>query len=158
MTARKSISFVARIQSVDKQVAAVSFPTDSPGARAHKAEEIRKHYSVVGPLAFLHVHLIDNRSDFLARLNLKIRQEGDNYVLEVFGAVATANTIAYISELIDPISLFLGLSRQELTGQALKYLLFGEGEVGLMVYTILVRYWNWTPEEDVRPLLFLMSE
>jgi len=112
----------------------------------------------VGPLAFLHVHLIDNRSDFLARLNLKIWQEGDNYVLEVFGAVATANTIAYISELIDPISLFLGLSRQELTGQALKYLLFGEGEVGLMVYTILVRYWNWTPEEDVRPLLFLMSE
>jgi hypothetical protein len=31
-------------------------------------------------------------------------------------------------------------------------------EVGLMVYAILVRYWNWTPEEDVRPLIFLMSE
>ena len=29
--------------------------------------------------------------------------------------------------------------------------LFGEGETGLMVYAILLRYWEWTPEEDVRP-------
>ena len=43
-------------------------------------------------------------------------------------------------------------------GQALRYLLFGEGETGLMVYTILLRYWKWTPEEDVRPLIFLMSD
>jgi len=42
--------------------------------------------------------------------------------------------------------------------QAIRYLLFGEGETGLMVYTILLRYWDWTPEEDVRPLIFLMSE
>jgi len=27
-----------------------------------------------------------------------------------------------------------------------------------MVYTILLRYWHWTPEEDVRPHIFLMSE
>jgi hypothetical protein len=40
-------------------------------------------------------------------------------------------------------------------GQAVRYLLFGEGETGLMVYTILLRYWDWTPEEDVRPLIFL---
>ena len=26
------------------------------------------------------------------------------------------------------------------------------------VYTILRRYWDWTPEEDVRPLTFLMSD
>ena len=37
-------------------------------------------------------------------------------------------------------------------------LLFGEGETGLIVYTILLRYWQWTPEEDVRPLIFLMSD
>jgi hypothetical protein len=23
---------------------------------------------------------------------------------------------------------------------------------------ILLRYWDWTPEEDVRPLIFLMSD
>ena len=27
-----------------------------------------------------------------------------------------------------------------------------------MVDTILLRYWDWTPEEDVRPLIFLMSD
>lgn len=42
--------------------------------------------------------------------------------------------------------------------QSLKYLLWGEGEVGISVYTILIRYWDWTPEDDVRPRIFLMSE
>jgi hypothetical protein len=27
-----------------------------------------------------------------------------------------------------------------------------------MVYTILLRYWEYTPEDDVRPYIFLMSE
>jgi hypothetical protein len=27
-----------------------------------------------------------------------------------------------------------------------------------MVYAILLRYWEWTTEEDVRPLIFLMSD
>ena len=26
------------------------------------------------------------------------------------------------------------------------------------VYTILLRYWAWTPEEDVRPFIYLMSD
>jgi hypothetical protein len=43
-------------------------------------------------------------------------------------------------------------------GQALSYLLFGEGETGIMVYRILVKYWEWTEEDDLRPLIFLMSE
>ena len=42
--------------------------------------------------------------------------------------------------------------------QASRYLLFGEGEIGLVVYTILLRYWDWTLEEDVRPRIFLMSD
>ncbi len=77
---------------------------------------------------------------------------------EVYGAIAIANTIAYVSECIDPISIFLGLTRRDLMAQAVRYLFFGEGETGLMVYTILLRYWEWTPEEDVRPLIFLMSD
>jgi hypothetical protein len=43
--------------------------------------------------------------------------------------VAIANTIAFISEAIDPISIFLSLTRRGLTGQAI-----------------------------VRPLIFLMSD
>ena len=69
-----------------------------------------------------------------------------------------ANTIAYVSEAIDPISIVLGLTRRDLMGQALRFLLFGEGETGLMVYAILLTYWDWTPEEDVRPRIFLMSD
>jgi hypothetical protein len=143
---------------VGKKVNAVPSRTDSPDARMRKAQEIRKYYDIKGPLAFIHVSLTDNRSDFLARLKLKIRREGDDFVIGLSGAVAVANTIAYLSELIDPISLFLGLSRQNLMAQSARYLIFGEGEVGLMVYKILLRYWDWTPEDDVRPLIFLMSE
>ena len=60
--------------------------------------------------------------------------------------------------MLDPISIFLGLTRLNLVTQALKYLFLGEGETGLMVYMILQRYWEWTPEDDVRPLIFLMSD
>jgi hypothetical protein len=69
-----------------------------------------------------------------------------------------ANTIAYVSELIDPRTIFLGLARLNLMRQAFMYVFWGEGEVGILVYTILVRHWEMTPEEDVRPLIFLVSE
>jgi hypothetical protein len=28
----------------------------------------------------------------------------------------------------------------------------------VLVYQILLRYWAWTPEEDVKPRIFLMSD
>jgi hypothetical protein len=87
-----------------------------------------------------------------------VHKVGDDYVIDVHGAVSVANTIAYISELIDPIRLFLSLTGENQMTQALRYLLWGEGEVGLMVYKILLRYWQWTPEDDVRPIIFLMSD
>ena len=111
--------------------------------------EIARHFKVPGPFLFLHVNLLDNRSEFAAPLDVKLWQENGDYVAEVYGAVAIANTIAFASEAIDPISIFLSLTRRGLTGQAIRYLLFGEGETGLMVYAILLRYWEWTPEEDV---------
>jgi hypothetical protein len=52
----------------------------------------------------------------------------------------------------------LGLTISNKMAQSFKYLLWGEGEVGVLVYEILVRYWESTPEDDVRPLIFLMSE
>jgi len=101
---------------------------------------------------------LDNRSEFLAPIQVRVWQERDDYVIEVNGAIAIANTIAYISELVDPISIFLGLTRQNLMTQSFRFMLFGEGETGLLVYAILLKYWKSTPEEDVRPLIFLMSE
>ena len=141
-----------------KKVHLVPVPSSSAETRAKKRAEIVRHYGVRGPFLFLHVNLLDNRSEFSAPLEVILSKEGDDYVGEVFGAIAIANTIAYVSEAIDPKSIFIGLTRRDLMAQAVRYLLFGEGETGLMVYTILLRYWDWTPAEDVRPLIFLMSD
>ncbi|MFN8547737.1 MAG: hypothetical protein U0527_07130 [Candidatus Eisenbacteria bacterium] len=141
-----------------RKVNLVPLARSKANARRRKEQEIRRHYQVQGPMAFVHVDLVDNRSEFLAPVRLRVRQEGNNYVIDVTGAVAIANTIAYISELIDPKSIFLGLTRKSLMSQSFRYLLWGEGETGLMVYQILLRYWDWTPEDDLRPLIFLMSE
>jgi hypothetical protein len=156
-----------------KKVCLIPLARNTPYTLARKTKEIRAHYKINDPLAFLHVTLHDDRSEFLSGLRLRVRLatghrglmdhimnrlvEGEDYVIEVEGAVALANTIAYLSELINPTSLFLGLTRKSMIGQALSYLLFGEGETGIMVYRILVKYWEWT-EDDVRPLIFLMSE
>src|SRR5262245_35448673 len=141
-----------------KRVHLVPIPSSGADARREKRAEIVRHYNVRGPFLFLHVNLLDNRSEFSAPLEVRLRKEDEDYVGEVFGAIAIANTIAYLSEVLDPISIFIGLTRRELMSQAIRYLLFGEGETGLMVYTILLRYWEWTPEDDVRPLIFLMSD
>ena len=94
----------------------------------------------------------------MAPLKIEMEREGEDYIVKVSGAIAIANTIAYISELIDPIAVFLGLTRRSLVTQSLKFLLLGEGESGLLVYQILLRYWEFTPEDDVRPYIFLMSD
>ena len=141
-----------------KKVHLVPIKTASDEARRRKKAELARHYRVQGPFLFLHVNLLDNRSEFQAPLEASLRNEGDDYVAEIYGAIAIANTIAFISEAIDPVSIFVGLTRRGLMTQAFRYLMFGEGETGLMVYTILLRYWDWTPEEDVRPLIFLMSD
>ena len=145
-------------EATGKKVHLVPVATSSAQTRERKRAEIVRYYNVRGPFLFLHVHLLDNRSEFSAPLEVSLRKEGDDYVAEVFGAIAIANTIAFVSEILDPISIFIGLTRRSLMAQAGRYLLFGEGETGLMVYTILLRYWDWTPDDDVRPLIFLMSD
>lgn len=141
-----------------KKVHLVPIRSSSPEARERKRAEVIKHYKVCGPFLFLHVNLLDNRSEFSSPLEVTLRKEDADYVAEVYGAIAIANTIAYVSEAIDPISIFIGLTRRDLMAQAVRYVFLGEGETGLMVYTILLRYWDWTSEEDVRPLIFLMSD
>jgi hypothetical protein len=139
-------------------VTIVPVRTSTSEAHAAKAKEIHKYYQQHATFAFLTVNLIDNRSEFFAPLRLRVEKENEHYVINVSGANSVANTIAFISELIDPVSIFLTLTRKNQMTQALRFLLFGEGEIGLMVYTVLLRYWEWTPEEDVRPLIFLMSD
>ncbi|HUS08170.1 MAG TPA: hypothetical protein VMZ52_17840 [Bryobacteraceae bacterium] len=141
-----------------KKVNLVPVRTASEDQCHCKRNEIRNHYNVRGSLAFVNVNLIDNRSEFFAPLQVRVTRTGEDYIIEVSQAIAIANTIAYISEMLDPISIFLGLTRLNPMNQALRYLLFGEGETGIMVYTILLRYWAWTPEDDVRPLIFIMSD
>jgi len=41
------------------------------------------------------------QGNFSAPLDVSLRKEGGDYVGEVFGAIAIANTIAYVSEAID---------------------------------------------------------
>jgi len=143
---------------VGKKVHLVPVKTNTAEARARKRAELLKHYRAQGPFLFVHIELLDNRSEFSAPLEFHMVKEGSDYVGTVYGAIAIANTLAFISELIDPISIFIGLTRNNLMRQAFRYLLFGEGETGLMLYTILLSYWKWTPEDDVRPMIFLMSD
>jgi hypothetical protein len=141
-----------------KKVNLVPQRTNTAEARARKAAELQKYYALTHPVAFIHVNLVDNRSEFFAPVQVRVRKERENFVIEVAGAIAIANTIASVSEFIDPISIFLGLTRQNLMSQSFRFLLWGEGETGMLVYTILLKYWESTPEDDVRPLIFLMSE
>ncbi len=128
--------------------------------RRHKAAELKKHYRMEGAIAFLHVELRDDTSEFETKLKIRVSkfEETGNYILGVSGAVAIANTIAYVSEQIDPLSIFIGLRRANPMSQAFQYLLWGQGEVGIVVYQILVEHWEMTPEDDVRPLIFLFSD
>ena len=162
---RISEGFFADIESWEigpelrgKKVHLVPIKSSSVDARNKKREEIARHYNVRGPFLFLHVNLLDNRSEFSAPLEAMIRKEGNDYFAEVYGAIAIANSLAFVSECIDPISVFIGLTRRDLMTQAVRFILFGEGETGLMFYTILLRYWDSTPPGDVRPLIFLMSD
>lgn len=127
-------------------------------SRREKAAEIRRLYNVTRPFAFLHVTLRDDRSEFESDLKLSVRRLDDDYLIEVAGAVAVANTIAYLSELLKPYAIFLRLTRRNPVLQAVQYLLFGQGDVGIMVYEILARYWDWRPPAGKRPFIFLESD
>jgi hypothetical protein len=119
---------------------------------------LKQYYAITGPIAFIHIDLTEDRSAFDSTVYLRISRLGDDFHLRITNATAIANTIAYVSELVEPKSIFLGLTRENPVSQAMRYLLWGEGETGILVYQILLRYWNWTLEDDLRPRIFLMSD
>ncbi len=127
-------------------------------ARAILREKIDRYYCIREKLAFVHVYLVDNRSEFIAPLEIQVRKESDEYIISVSQAVAIANALAFIIETLHPSGVFLGLSRQNLMRQSLRYFLLGEGETGLMVYTILQHLWEAKKDQGSRPCIFLMSD
>ena len=86
-----------------KTVHLVPIKSSSPAARNKKREEIARYYGVHGPFLFVHVHLRDNRSECSAPLEALIRKEGSDYFAELYGAIAISNSLAFVSECIDPI-------------------------------------------------------
>jgi hypothetical protein len=143
---------------VDKKVNMVPIGSLELRARTDRAAKLRKYYQVDGVLVFVHIRLLDNRSEFLSPLEITVRQEDGQYLVEASQAVAKANAVAYLSELLHPAAIYLGLSRQNLMRQSFRYFLLGEGETGLMVYTILLHVWEGIPREEQRPCLSLMSD
>jgi hypothetical protein len=126
--------------------------------RTKCTQQVKAFYRVSGPLAFVKVELLDNRSEFLSPIEVTVKSQGGDYFISASQAVARANAIAYLSELIHPVAIFISLTRQNPMRQSLRYLLLGEGETGLMVYSILQHYWEGKPEIRERPRIFLMSD
>ena len=125
-----------------------------------KQDKIKQYYNVNTNLAFLMINLRDDRSEFMSPLEIRVsrlKTGNEHYLIEIFGAVAIPNTIAYISEQLSPISIYLGLARKNAMEQSFSYLFFGEGEIGIITYKVLVQHWEKL-KEDVRPMIFLMSE
>jgi len=140
-----------------KRVNLVPLRVVSISSRNAKANLLRRNYRAAGQLAFLHVELNDDRSEFTGDLRARVRKDDGNYLIEVSGAVAIANAIAWISEELHPVALYLDLSLQNPLQQAIKFLFLGEGEIGVLVHQVLVRRWRSTADDENRPHIFLVS-
>src|SRR5205807_916127 len=77
-----------------KKVNLVPIRGADEASRSRIGTKIHDNFKVIGPLAFLHTELLDNRSDFMSPIEITLRQEGEDYMMNVDQAVAVANTIA----------------------------------------------------------------
>lgn len=136
----------------------------APEFLANREAKIKNYYKMDNPLVFLEIKLRDDRSDFISPLEISVtslqNSKKTNYLVQVSGAVAIPNTVAYISEQLHPNSVCLGLARKNAMEQALSYILFGEGEIGILTYKVLVQYWENSKviSPHARPVIFLISE
>ena len=127
--------------------------------RAHIRTGIGRYYKVKGPLTFLHVSRLDDRSDFYEQLEVEVKIESDSSenLIIIRNANVIANTIAYVSIRLRAKNIILHLAEgKSPLLQSLRYFPLGTGEIGLLVYEILINYWKEKPEEE-RPALFLMT-
>ena len=140
----------------NKKVNIVPHHSNDRQYRLALKRKVDSYFKIRGPMAFLYVRLLDNRSEFYSCLRVKVQPEGDDYVIEAHGAAAIANTVAFLTDELNPISVILGLTQRNVMKQSLAFVFWGEGETGLLVYSVLVKFWEVNPKPD-RPLLFLMS-
>ncbi|PYY19877.1 MAG: hypothetical protein DMG60_02500 [Acidobacteria bacterium] len=140
----------------EKKINLIPHHADDAHYRAELKKKVQSYLKLQGRAAFLYVRLMDNRSEFYSCLRVQVRREGEDYVIDAHGATAIANTIAFLADILNPISVVLGLTERNLMTQALAFVLFGEGEIGLVVYSVLVKFWHVHPKPD-HPLLFLIS-
>ena len=140
-----------------KHINVVAVDSNSTIRFESQRDEITKHYRTDGPLAFIHVGLLDNRSNFYEAPMVRIQRMGDqDYTIQVKEATVIANTIVYVALMAKAQSIFLRLKGEPSLGQALRYFLFGTGAVGLRVHEILLSYCADKPETE-RPRLYLMT-
>ncbi len=136
---------------------------DTPGPshqaifHEHRAQ-ISQHYRVEGAFCFVHVELDADVSRFDTRLRVWATRVGSDYAVVVSNATAVPNAIAWIVAKLEPRSVFLGLTAMHPMRQAFNHLVFGTGETGLLVYRILLRHWESTPEDEPRPNIHLLVE
>ena len=124
----------------------------------HYRQRIRRHYRVEGRFCFVHVDLAADRSSFDTACLLRVGRIGEDYRVTVSNAAAVANVVAYVSERLEPRAIFLGLTDENPMAQAFRFLLWGEGETGILVYQILQRYAATQDRDDQRSTIYLMSE
>ena len=100
---------------------------DDPHYRVDLEHKIQNYFKLHEPTAFLYVGLMDNRSEFYSCLRVKVTREGEDYLVEASGAVAIANTIAFLADELNPVSVILGLTQRNVMRQALAFVLLGRG-------------------------------
>ncbi len=106
----------------------------SEAKRMQHAQSATLHY------AFLHVELTDDPSAFATPIQVRVTEADGDTIVEVTGAVAIANAIAYVALKVNADQVIIGLLDNGTPAQnALLYLLFGTGEVGYAVRSIFVR-------------------
>ena len=87
-----------------------------------------------------------------------IRKEGSDYVAEVHGAISIANSLAYVSECIDPISVFIGFTQRDLMTQAVRFILLARARPDSCSIRSFCGIGIRPAPGDVHPLSFLMSD
>jgi hypothetical protein len=133
-------------------------PVEVPSQRLCEIEKekLMANYRIEGPIAFLNVGLMDNRSEFYEEPVIKVMRLGEDYRIDVSEATVVANTIAYLCLVLKARAVFIRLTQHSPLTQAFRYFLLGTGEIALMVHEILVHRLRGKPE-FARTRLYLMS-
>jgi hypothetical protein len=91
-------------------------------------------------VVWLHVKLTEDTSQFSTPITLTVVEDAGDTILEIDGAVAVANAIAFAALQLEADEVVVGLLDQGTPVQnSLLYLIFGTGEVGYAVRAIFAR-------------------